>query len=203
MKRQRMSSNFRGEAQVAPGAVRRRRPRRGCNTGRDFAVFKLFVTLELGRPSAHPVPRRNHMTRTLVALLLLCPPPGSRAGLRPPRPRPRAVPEERLRRVHDPSSRPHQDDGRRHAVQDAPEDLSRQLRGSPRPGRGERLRLLLANPARHYGRAERADHGVFLAPFATQESRESVRQNANFHALYFAICHGQEAGKAAVHDLAG
>jgi hypothetical protein len=43
----------------------------------------------------------------------------------------------------------------------------------------------------------------FLAPFATQESRESVRQNANFHALYFAICHGQEAGQAAVHNLAG
>jgi hypothetical protein len=43
----------------------------------------------------------------------------------------------------------------------------------------------------------------FLAPFATQESRESVRQNANFHALYFAICHGREPGKAAVHNLAG
>src|SRR5215208_7315213 len=43
----------------------------------------------------------------------------------------------------------------------------------------------------------------FLAPFATQESRESVRQNANFHALYFTICHGQEAGRAAVHNLAG
>src|SRR5215213_7507045 len=43
----------------------------------------------------------------------------------------------------------------------------------------------------------------YLAPFATQESRESVRQNANFHALYFAICHGREAGKAAVHNLAG
>src|SRR3954447_1581414 len=43
----------------------------------------------------------------------------------------------------------------------------------------------------------------FLAPFATQESRESVRQNANFHALYFTICHGREAGKAAVHNLAG
>src|SRR5205085_12610211 len=43
----------------------------------------------------------------------------------------------------------------------------------------------------------------FLALFATQESRESVRQNANFHALYFAICHGREAGKAAVHNLAG
>jgi hypothetical protein len=43
----------------------------------------------------------------------------------------------------------------------------------------------------------------FLAPFATLESRESVRKNANFHALYFAFCHGREAGKAAVHDLAG
>jgi len=43
----------------------------------------------------------------------------------------------------------------------------------------------------------------FLAPFATQESRESVRKNANFHALYFTICHGREAGKAAVHNLAG
>src|SRR5215203_3587680 len=43
----------------------------------------------------------------------------------------------------------------------------------------------------------------FLAPFAIQESRERVRQNANFHALYFTICHGREAGKAAVHNLAG
>jgi hypothetical protein len=43
----------------------------------------------------------------------------------------------------------------------------------------------------------------FLAPFATQESRESVRQNANFHALYFAICHDRDAGKAAVYNLAG
>jgi hypothetical protein len=43
----------------------------------------------------------------------------------------------------------------------------------------------------------------FLAPFATQESRESVRRNANFHALYFTICHGAEAGKAAVHNLSG
>jgi hypothetical protein len=43
----------------------------------------------------------------------------------------------------------------------------------------------------------------YLAPFATQESRESVRRNANFHALYFTICHGMEAGKAAVHNLSG
>ena len=43
----------------------------------------------------------------------------------------------------------------------------------------------------------------YLAPFATEESRESVRRNANFHALYFTICHGMEAGKAVVHNLAG
>jgi len=42
-----------------------------------------------------------------------------------------------------------------------------------------------------------------IAPFATEEKRESVRQNANFHALYFTICHDREAGKAAVHNLSG
>jgi hypothetical protein len=43
----------------------------------------------------------------------------------------------------------------------------------------------------------------YLAPFATQESRETIRQNANFHALYFSICHGVEAGRAAVRNLPG
>jgi hypothetical protein len=43
----------------------------------------------------------------------------------------------------------------------------------------------------------------YLAPFATQESRETIRQNANFHALYFSICHGMEAGRAAVRNLPG
>jgi hypothetical protein len=43
----------------------------------------------------------------------------------------------------------------------------------------------------------------YLAPFATKESRETIRQNANFHALYFTICHGLEAGQAAVRNLPG
>src|SRR5215217_1096154 len=42
----------------------------------------------------------------------------------------------------------------------------------------------------------------YLAPFST-ESRETIRQNANFHALYFSICHGMEAGRAAVRNLPG
>ncbi len=41
----------------------------------------------------------------------------------------------------------------------------------------------------------------YLAPFATKENRETIRQNANFHALYFSICHGMEAGRAAVRNL--
>src|SRR4051812_7246212 len=42
-----------------------------------------------------------------------------------------------------------------------------------------------------------------IAPFAPEEKRESMRQNANFHALYFTICHDREAGKAAVRNLSG
>ncbi len=43
----------------------------------------------------------------------------------------------------------------------------------------------------------------YLAPFSTRDSRETIRQNANFHALYFSICHGMEAGRAAVQNLPG
>jgi hypothetical protein len=43
----------------------------------------------------------------------------------------------------------------------------------------------------------------YLAPFATKERRETIRQNANFHALYFSICHGKETGQAAVQNLPG
>jgi hypothetical protein len=43
----------------------------------------------------------------------------------------------------------------------------------------------------------------YLAPFATTESRDTIRQEANFHALYFSICHGMEAGRAAVRNLPG
>ncbi|QRM35505.1 hypothetical protein [Microvirga sp. VF16] len=43
----------------------------------------------------------------------------------------------------------------------------------------------------------------YLAPFATKENRETIRQNANFHALYFSICHGLEAGRTAVQNLPG
>jgi hypothetical protein len=73
-----------------------------------------------------------------------------------------------------------------------------------RQDRGEENGYVFCSPTRPAIMAEQSGQTMafFLAPFATQESRESVRQNANFHALYFAICHGREAGKAAVHNLA-
>ena len=73
-----------------------------------------------------------------------------------------------------------------------------------RKDQGEENGYVFCSPTRPAIMAEHNGHTVafFLAPFATHESRESVRKNANFHALYFAICHGREAGKAAVHNLA-
>src|SRR5215217_1420783 len=74
-----------------------------------------------------------------------------------------------------------------------------------RQDRGEENGYVYCSPTRPAIMAEQNGQTMafFLAPFATQESRESVHQNPNFHALYFTICHGREAGKAAVHNLAG
>lgn len=43
--------------------------------------------------------------------------------------------------------------------------------------------------------------GFQIATAPTQESRETLRQQANYHAMYFTICHGAEAGRAAVQDM--
>src|SRR3954468_1241055 len=73
-----------------------------------------------------------------------------------------------------------------------------------RQDRGEENGYVYCSPTRPAIMAEQNGQTMafFLAPFATQESRESVRKNANFHALYFTICHGREAGKAAVQNIA-
>jgi hypothetical protein len=42
-----------------------------------------------------------------------------------------------------------------------------------------------------------------LALSPSAQSREAIRRNANYHAVYFAICHGPEAGRAAVQNPAG
>lgn len=45
--------------------------------------------------------------------------------------------------------------------------------------------------------------GFQIATAPTQESRETKRQQANFYAMYFTICHGPEAGRAAVQNIEG
>jgi hypothetical protein len=74
---------------------------------------------------------------------------------------------------------------------------------SGRQDRGQENGYVYCSPTKPAIMAEKNGKTVafFLAPFATEEKRESVRQNANFHALYFTMCHSQEAGKAAVRNL--
>jgi hypothetical protein len=45
--------------------------------------------------------------------------------------------------------------------------------------------------------------GFQIATAPTQESRETKRQQANFYAMYFTICHGPEAGRTAVQNMEG
>jgi hypothetical protein len=45
--------------------------------------------------------------------------------------------------------------------------------------------------------------GFQIATAPTQERREMLRQQANFYSMYFAVCHGPEAGRAAVQNLQG
>jgi hypothetical protein len=74
-----------------------------------------------------------------------------------------------------------------------------------RQERGEQDGYVFCSRTRPALIAERAGRTMafYLAPSATAESRERIRQNASFHALYFSLCHGTEAGKAAVHNLSG
>jgi hypothetical protein len=74
-----------------------------------------------------------------------------------------------------------------------------------RQERGEQDGYVYCSRTRPALLAERAGHTMafYLAPSATAESREKVRQNASFHALYFSLCHGTEAGRAAVHNVSG
>ncbi|WP_336487088.1 hypothetical protein [Methylobacterium nigriterrae] len=74
-----------------------------------------------------------------------------------------------------------------------------------RVSRGEETGYVYCSPTRPAVIAEKQGRtvGILLAPFATEDSRETVRRYTNFTATYFAICHGPEAGRRAVRDLRG
>jgi hypothetical protein len=74
-----------------------------------------------------------------------------------------------------------------------------------RQERGEQDGYVYCSRTRPALMAERAGRTMafYLASSATAESRERIRQNASFHALYFSLCHGTEAGRAAVHNVSG
>ncbi|WP_132255700.1 hypothetical protein [Methylobacterium segetis] len=76
---------------------------------------------------------------------------------------------------------------------------------SGREPRTEETGYVYCSPTRPALVAEKQGRtvGILLAPFATQDSRETVRRYANVAATYFAVCHGLESGRAAARDLAG
>jgi len=76
---------------------------------------------------------------------------------------------------------------------------------SGRKDRGEQDGYVFCSQTRPAIIAERDGRTMayYLVPSATIASRETIRRNANFHALYFSACHGPEAGRAAVHNPSG
>ena len=93
------------------------------------------------------------------------------------------------------------EEGTLHA--DAAQDVQREPRWAKGPRRGKRD-TPSCSPTKPAIMANQDGRTMayFLAPFGS-ESREAVRRNANFHAVYFAVCHGLEAGQASVRDLPG
>jgi hypothetical protein len=71
--------------------------------------------------------------------------------------------------------------------------------------KGEDAGYVFCSPTRPMVLAESSGTvtGFQIATAPTQESRETKRQQANFYAIYFTICHGPDAGRAAVHNMEG
>lgn len=76
---------------------------------------------------------------------------------------------------------------------------------SGREARGEETSYVYCSPTRPAVLAQKGERtvGILLAPFATEDSRETIRGYTTFSAIYFAACHGLEAGRNAARDLRG
>lgn len=74
---------------------------------------------------------------------------------------------------------------------------------SGREARGEETSYVYCSPTRPAVVAQKGERtvGILLAPFATEDSRETMRGFTTFGAIYFAACHGVEAGRSAARDL--
>lgn len=74
---------------------------------------------------------------------------------------------------------------------------------SGREARGEETSYVYCSPTKPAVVAQKGERtvGILLAPFATEDSRETMRGFTTFGAIYFAACHGLEAGRSAARDL--
>ena len=76
---------------------------------------------------------------------------------------------------------------------------------SGREVRGEETSYVYCSPTKPAVMAQKGGRtvGIFLAPFATEDTRETIRRYTTFSAIYFAGCHGPDAGRSATRDLRG
>ncbi|MFC6775322.1 hypothetical protein [Methylobacterium gregans] len=74
---------------------------------------------------------------------------------------------------------------------------------SGREARGEETSYVYCSPTKPAVVAQKGERtvGILLAPFATEDSRETMRGFTTFGAIYFAGCHGLEASRRAARDL--
>jgi hypothetical protein len=74
-----------------------------------------------------------------------------------------------------------------------------------RVAKGEDAGYVFCSPTRPTVLAEGSGTvtGFRIATAPAEESRETKRQQANFYAIYFTVCHGPDAGRAAVHNMEG
>jgi hypothetical protein len=66
---------------------------------------------------------------------------------------------------------------------------------------GEEKGFVFCSPVRPAIIAD--EEGQALAFLLAPQAAKEARENANFYALYFALCHGLEAGRAAAQDWRG
>lgn len=74
-----------------------------------------------------------------------------------------------------------------------------------REARGEETSYVYCSATKPAVVAQKGERtvGIFLAPFATEDTRETLRRYTTISAIYFAGCHGLEAGRSAARDLRG
>ncbi len=156
-----------------------------------------------GSPPVHEQTARSSMLARTAALLILLTGSALAQDYKPRRPGARPLPQGWLRRVPGAAGRADADRHHGRPQAHAGEDLPREPQWPSRARGGGRLRLLLADQAGRDGPGHEPHGGLHAGPLRHRGQQRDDRKNANFVAMYFAICHGPDVARQAVRDLRG